>query len=169
MISSKPSVLLYTGSFSPVDLYDNLREAVVARGVDFRVLALPTVRLGLDDKRNPPSMYDDAANLVSEVELLADEGKDVILIAHSYSGTPVSEAASGLGKASMAARGKRGGVVGVAYVTALVPKVGESAAEVLAVKEGDPAVTFEQTVCLPDTQRSHNPGFLVLLCSTSAS
>ena len=77
-------------------------------------------------------MYADAAFIAQEIEKLADEGKDVILIGHSYGGVPLSESTKGLGKEEREKEGKKGGVVRLGYLTALVPPVGTSAGGVLA-------------------------------------
>ncbi|MCJ1414016.1 hypothetical protein MMC32_000341 [Xylographa parallela] len=80
----------------------------------------------------PPSMYADAAFIAAEVETLADEGKYVVLIAHSYGGLPATESTKGLGKEERRRKGKKGGIVALAYMTAIVPAVGVSAIGVLA-------------------------------------
>ena len=72
-----------------------------------------------------------------DTEKLADEGKNVILLAHSYGGVPVTESTKGLRKEERQAQGKKGGVVSLAYMTALVPAVGTSAAGVLADVQDD--------------------------------
>lgn len=77
-------------------------------------------------------MYDDAKFIASEVEKLADAGKDVILIGHSYAGIPVSESARGLSKEERKEQGKPGGLVNLAYLTCLVPPVGGNAISLLS-------------------------------------
>jgi hypothetical protein len=77
-------------------------------------------------------MYDDAAFIAKEAERLADEGKDVILVGHSYGGVPVTQSAKGLGTKERQKQGKTGGIVNLAYITSLVPAVGTSAAGMLA-------------------------------------
>lgn len=77
-------------------------------------------------------MYDDAAFIAKEVQVLVDKGKDVVLICHSYGGTPASQSTKGLSKAERLAEGKDGGIVRLAYMTAVVPTLGASAQDVLA-------------------------------------
>ena len=55
------------------------------------------------------------------------EGKDVILISHSYSGVPMTESSKGLGKKEREAKGLKGGIVRLGYMTALVRGLGMSA------------------------------------------
>ncbi|KAF2636920.1 hypothetical protein P280DRAFT_472787 [Massarina eburnea CBS 473.64] len=77
-------------------------------------------------------MYDDADHINAEAGKLADEGKDVILVAHSYGGVPTSQSIKGVSKAEREKVGKKGGVVRVAYMAALVPELGGSAASLMA-------------------------------------
>lgn len=76
-------------------------------------------------------MYEDAALIAKEAEALADAGRDVIIISHSYGGVPATESVRGLSKAARAKEGKPGGVVRLAYMTSLVPELGIAANEVL--------------------------------------
>lgn len=77
-------------------------------------------------------MYDDAAQIAQVVEKLADEGKEVIVLGHSYGGVPVTESVKGLSKEERQKQGKKGGIIWLAYMTCLVPEYGANAASVLA-------------------------------------
>lgn len=76
-------------------------------------------------------MYDDATHVASFITRLADAGEEVVLVAHSYGGTPASECMSGLSVESRRKEGKEGGVRRLGYVTAVVPKVGGGLAETM--------------------------------------
>lgn len=134
---SKPSILFVPGSFTPGHAYNNLVENVAARGYDMRALQMPSVRLETESPaaRKPPSMYEDAAFIASQVEALADQGRDVIIISHSYGGVPATECVKGLAKDARQKLGKRGGIVRLAYMTALAPALGSSAGDVLDMGE----------------------------------
>ena len=130
---SKPSIILVPGSFGGPEFYEPVVNAVAAKGYSIRALQMPSVGLKSDTTgRAPPSMYDDAAFIAAETRKLADEGKDVLLIAHSYGGTPATESTKGLGKEERETQGKKGGLVRLAYMTALVPAVGTAAGGVSA-------------------------------------
>ena len=130
---SKPSILLIPGSFALPEFYDPVLNAVAAKGYEIRALHLPSVGLKTGPREgSPPTMYDDAAFIAKEAETLADEGKDVVLVAHSYGGVPVTESTKGLGKEERQKQGKKGGIVSLAYMTCLVPAVGMTAMGVLA-------------------------------------
>lgn len=130
---SKPSILFVPGSFTPGQVYENVVEKVTARGYDIRALHMPSVRLETESStdRKPPSMYEDAAFIANQAAALADDGKDVIIIAHSYGGVPSTECVKGLAKKTRQEQGKQGGIVRLAYMTALVPALGSSGSDVL--------------------------------------
>lgn len=129
---SKPSILLVPGSFGRPEFYDPIMDAVKSNGYAIRGLHLPSVAPETGPVGLPPSMYDDAAFIAAEIEKLADEGEDVVLVAHSYGGVPATESLKGLSKEERAKAGKKGGVVRLAYLTCLVPAVGSNSASVLA-------------------------------------
>lgn len=130
---SKPSILLIPGSFTPGQVYENVVEKVTAKGYDIRALHMPSVRLETESPtdRKPPSMYEDAAFIANQAAALADDGKDVIIIAHSYGGVPSTESVKELAKDTRQKLGRQGGIVRLAYMTALVPALGSSASDVL--------------------------------------
>lgn len=97
-------------------------------------------------------MYDDAAFIATHVRSLADSGNNIILIAHSYGvggGTPGTESVRGLTKKNREAQGLDGGIVGIAYMTSLVPNVGEPAASVQAPLPEESKVPAALDVCFP--------------------
>jgi hypothetical protein len=99
-------------------------------------------------------MADDAASIAAEIEKEADAGKDVIVVAHSYGGVPASQSVKDLVKSKREAQGKKGGVVRLAYMTALVPAEGGAAGGELA--DGSEETTSNMA---PDEVfRTSNPG-----------
>ncbi|KFY85154.1 hypothetical protein V500_08651 [Pseudogymnoascus sp. VKM F-4518 (FW-2643)] len=122
--TTKPTILIVPGSFSAASLYDTLVSALHALSFRAIVSDLPSA------SRLPPcpaaSMADDAAHFHGIAESLADEGRDIVIVTHSYGGIPGTEAAKGLAKADREAEGKKGGVVRLVYLTSIVPPVGGS-------------------------------------------
>lgn len=146
----KPFILIVPGGMTPATVYDPVVEEVTKRGQDIRALTLPSVRLHSETGpvREPPTMYEDAAFIAKEAEALADAGRDVIIISHSYGGVPATESVRGLSKAARRKEGKPGGVVRLAYMTALIPELGDPANEVLTKRpraEG-PSVEMDMDV-----------------------
>ncbi|KAL2419931.1 hypothetical protein ABEF95_008733 [Exophiala dermatitidis] len=127
------SIVFVPGSFATPHLYSQVINGVAAQGHDIRALHLPSVGPGTGQAREGslPTMYDDAAFIAKEVETLADQGKAVILVGHSYAGIPITQSVQGLSVKERQKQGKPGGIVRLAYMTAVVPAVGESATDVL--------------------------------------
>lgn len=149
---SKPSIILIPGSFSLPEFYDTVVDPIAAKGYEIRALHNPSSGLKTGPREGtPPTMYDDAAQIAAEAEKLADEGKDVILVAHSYGGTPTTESTKGLSKKERQAQGKKGGIVKLAYMTCLVPAVGVSAGGVLVGASEDSKLEMKIDVCASST------------------
>jgi hypothetical protein len=147
---SKPSILFIPGSFSIPEFYDPVLDAVRSKGYEIKGLHKPSAGLKTGPREGtPPTMYDDAAYIASEASKLADEGKDVILVAHSYGGVPTTESTKGLSKKERQEQGKKGGIVGLGYLTALVPAVGTSAAGLLANVPDDQKLDVKMDVRVP--------------------
>ncbi|KAL8754212.1 MAG: hypothetical protein Q9199_004500 [Rusavskia elegans] len=74
------------------------------------------------------NVQDDVAALAGEVlhPLIEKQGKDVVLYLHSYAGFPGSAAIKGLSKTERLAAGKRGGILGLVYQSAFIPKPGDT-------------------------------------------
>jgi alpha-beta hydrolase superfamily lysophospholipase len=129
---STPAVVIVTGSFALPEFYDDIVADIRAKSITVTVPHLPSVGLKTGPRPGPPpTMADDAALIAGEIKRLADEGRDVIVVSHSYGGLPATESIKGLSKAERRTAGKPGGVVRLAYMTALVAEVGRSAKEVL--------------------------------------
>lgn len=113
-------------------MYYPLVDAIKALGYDVYVNNLPSAT------RHPPeepaSLEEDAAFFRGIIEKIADKGKDVIVVMHSYGGAVGTEAVKDVGKEERQKNGKVGGVVRLIYMTAVVLPVGMS----LKSKNGDP-------------------------------
>lgn len=123
---SKPSIVLVGGSFATPSLYDLVVSRLKESGFDVEVPQLPSI--GRREGESP-TLADDVAHVRSVLERKADAGKDVLIIGHSYGGVPTTEAIQGLSKADRKKLGKEGGVVRVLYTTAVLPELGQTAAE----------------------------------------
>ncbi|KAM0433864.1 hypothetical protein ACHAPT_003807 [Fusarium lateritium] len=129
----RPSLLIVPGASGLPEFYDPFVEAATARGYEIKALHIPSVGLVTGAREGPlPTMYDDAEFIAKRVRELADRGNDVLLITHSYGGTPATESIRGLTKKARQEQGLKGGIIRIAYMTSLVPNVGESAGAVKA-------------------------------------
>ena len=149
---SKPSIIFIPGSYVLLPVYQPLFDAVSKAGYEIKGIHPPTVgRSSRQGRDGPaPSMYDDAAAIAHEAETLADQGKDVILMGHSYAGIPMSQSTKGLGKEERKAQGKPGGIVQLAYISCLVPAIGNSAGSLLSKfpDENRPPVSIDVSVLM---------------------
>lgn len=94
-------------------------------------------------------MYEDAAFIAKHATALADEGKDVLILTHSYGGVPGTESVKGLSKSERQKQGKKGGIVRLAYMTSLTPAVGVAAAGLQADSGLQETVPFDIDVRPP--------------------
>lgn len=141
--TTKSTILIVPGSFSAASHYDTLIAALHALSYPAVVSDLPSA------SRLPPapaaSMADDAAHFHGIAESLADEGRDIVIVTHSYGGVPGTEAAKGLAKVDREAEGKKGGVIRLVYLTSIVPAVGGS----LVSTMGPVGEAITINVCVP--------------------
>jgi pimeloyl-ACP methyl ester carboxylesterase len=109
---SKPTIILVPGSFCPASAYSQMISHFRARG--FPALAIELLsaqkRIGFP----PATMQDDAALIKQVAETVIAQDKEVVVICHSYGGTPTSQALVGV-------KVKR-----IVYLTAVAPKVGQT-------------------------------------------
>ncbi|EXJ83587.1 hypothetical protein A1O1_07210 [Capronia coronata CBS 617.96] len=139
---SKPSIILVTGSFSTPEYYADVVNAVAAQGFEIKAIHMPSVGPSSGKGREGvlPTMYDDASFIAQEVGKLADQGKHVVLVAHSYGGVPATQSVKGLPATERQKQGKSGGLVRLAYMSCLVPAVGATAASVLGQAPPDQTI-----------------------------
>ena len=116
------TIALVPGAFHVASSIDLLSLSLRRWGYDTR-------RWGLTTVNNPAaSVTDDVSHLAQDVlkPLIEVEGKDVVLYLHSYAGFPGSAAIVGFARAERVAVGEKGGIVGLIYQAAFVPKEGIS-------------------------------------------
>lgn len=115
-MSSKPTILFVPGAWHKAACYAPVIEKLQARGYDTATAELASVGPvpGLQ------TWADDVANIQTVLARLADAGKRVVVVAHSYGSLPAGEAMKGFLLREREAAGKRGGVVHFVYVSAFV-------------------------------------------------
>lgn len=132
----QPTIVLIPGSFLHSSHYDPTLQPLRDKTLSIHVLDPPCYHTKKPGP--PPTMLDDAAFITDFVESLADRGEQVVLVSHSYGGTPASECmkgrdGSGLSVDARRKAGKSGGIVRLAFVTAVVPKVSSGLADTMGV------------------------------------
>ncbi|KAL9561043.1 hypothetical protein ACKAV7_014784 [Fusarium commune] len=99
-----PTVVIVPGSFAPSKHYRVFTESLERHGIDSRVIDTPSV--GKRGNIPPATMSDDADEITNVVSKLLDEGKEVVLMTHSYGGIPGTQSLSELSRKSREAEGK---------------------------------------------------------------
>lgn len=119
MSTEKPIFVLAPGAWHTPDCYEILEGKLRAQGYETRAVAYPSVGA------EPPNkgLYDDAAALRAEIEVHANQGRQVIVVVHSYGGLVGAEAVKGLGYKQRKAEGKTGGVTLLVYLAAFVVSI----------------------------------------------
>ena len=120
MSSSKPTFVLVPGAFHTSACYSFLVPYLEKAGHSTHPVTLPSIGNG------DANMSDDIKYLRESIllPLFDSETPDVVLVVHSYGGNPGSGAMIGLSKNERETLGQKGGIVGVVYVAAVIPKVG---------------------------------------------
>ena len=90
---------------------------------ELRNLGYPTQTLQLTTVNSTSRLEDDIMALTGVlVTLIEEQVKDIVLYLHSYAGFPGSAAIKGLSKAERLATEKQGGILGLIYQSAFIPR-----------------------------------------------
>ena len=112
---TKPTFLLVPGAWHQPDIYSNVIDNLSAHGY-------PTVSLPLPSAGAVPpnTSFNEDVNAIraSLTKLVDTEEKEVILVVHSYTGMPGTEAPKGLGRKERQEKGLKGGVVRLVFIMA---------------------------------------------------
>jgi hypothetical protein len=117
-----PTIVFIPGAWHGPEALDAVRRDLSARGYPTSAIPLPSV--GTTDPS--VAVAADAAAIRAELDKLLAEGKDIILVPHSYGGVPSSNAVRGLSKADRTAAGEKGGVLMIVYMAAFAIPAGTS-------------------------------------------
>lgn len=151
MASQLPTLVFLAGAFADPSCFDPLTSRLQKAGYPFIYASVPSL--------NPSSPGDsstaqDAAHVRNNVLLpLLEEGKDIIVIVHSYGGVVGGAAATGLSKAELSAEGKTSGILGLLYIVGNVVGNGQCLLE--AVGGAYPPFIIENHVGLQKRSRCY--------------
>lgn len=158
---SKPSLVIVPGSFTGPEFYDTLSSILQkSHGYEVIVGALQSASRGPGEK--PATLHEDAAYFRGIITALAAQGKDVVIIGHSYGGIVASQAAQSVTKTE--ARGA--GVVRVVYLASPLSEVGQAPLEAMGGQLGPNikimvvsllATSCIQELILPGRLHAHPP------------
>ncbi|KAL4775139.1 Alpha/beta hydrolase fold-1 [Aspergillus nidulans var. acristatus] len=127
-MATKPTIVFSIGAWLTPPAFDALRAKLLERGIPSEAPPHPSVGAEPPNK----TLADDIASLSSVLKKLVEvEGKDVVLVGHSYGGVVASSSVEGLAKADRETAGQNGGVVRIAYMAAFVLDKGQSLLDML--------------------------------------
>ena len=128
MAATKPTILLIPGAWFHPSTYDVFISHL--QRLSFQTAYAPYPSLNPSHPAIANAARDTETVLQeSLLALIENEGKDVVIVMHSYGGVPGSSAARGLGKVQRLREGKKGGVVGLVYISGFVLPGGASVAD----------------------------------------
>ena len=117
-------IALVPGAWHTPEHYSELVDYIKKEGYDVLCRRNPSCDASNADEA---TTQEDSEAIRNNVLLpLIEMGKDVILVMHSYGGSPGSAAAKGLSKTERTASGKEGGIIGLIFVAAFLAGEGES-------------------------------------------
>ncbi|KAG4441146.1 hypothetical protein IFR05_003367 [Cadophora sp. M221] len=122
MPDSSPAIVLIPGIWVGPNIYDEVSLKLQAQGYLNTTIALPST-----GHRSPgnPTMHDDEAFIRSKlVELIESEQREVLMVMHSAGGFLGTSSVQNLSKQARAARGLKGGVVGLVFLSAVLVEAG---------------------------------------------
>jgi len=127
-MSSKPTVVIAHGAWQTVVTFAAFAEQLESLGHTTEVVPFPSI----DGNDTPvPGLREDAEAVANVLARHADQGKEIVLLCHSYGGVVGSCAVEGLDLASRKKAGKVGGVIMTIYLSAFMLPKGKSLLEML--------------------------------------
>ncbi|KAL2861010.1 alpha/beta hydrolase [Aspergillus lucknowensis] len=118
-LSKRPTIVFVPGAWHPPTAYDLLLPSLHAAGYPTTYVYLASVGPGAG------VFYEDDVSAVRRVVAgLAELGREVVVVSHSYAGSPATEALAGLARKEREEKSLDGGVVQLVYVAAIVPTKG---------------------------------------------
>ncbi|CAI7677884.1 unnamed protein product [Penicillium pancosmium] len=152
MSTPKPAILLIPGAWHQGEAWEPVTNILQGQGYYVEPVTLPSAG-------GPPStsVADDAAYIrINHLESLVAQGREVIIVMHSYGGVPGTESVKGLARKDIAAQGKPGGVIALVYTAAFMIAGGQTLAE--SLPSDSPSLinqTMDGDVTQPNDPRFH--------------
>lgn len=126
--SNNPTIVIAGGAWQPSSGYNLLVAKLCSQGYTTIAPSLPSI----GGTTTPlPGLAEDVQAIRTVLKNLVDEGKDVILLCHSYGGVVGSCAVEGLDTATRKKNVLPGGVSKVIYMSAFMLPKGKSLVEML--------------------------------------
>lgn len=113
---SKPTLILVHGSWHRPEHFGPLTKALEGHGYKCVPVTLPSTQ---SPDMPPAKMSDDTEAIRNTVIQELDQGNNVVVVAHSYGGTPTNNSLKGLDKESRTAAGASTAVIAIAFIAAI--------------------------------------------------
>ncbi|KAE9576845.1 hypothetical protein CGCF415_v010903 [Colletotrichum fructicola] len=123
-----PTIVFTPGAWHGPQSFDLVRAGLTLKGYESEAITLPSV--GAEPAT--VSLDEDAAVLRSTLTTLADAGKQIVLVVHSYGGMVGANAVSGLGYQQRANNSETGGVIMMVYLAAFAAPTSTSLVDMLS-------------------------------------
>lgn len=135
-MSAKPAIVFVPGAWHSPSCFGQVMDRLQAAGYETKGAALALVGAPEPLKDLQP----DIRSIRATVQPLVDQGKDVLIVMHSYGGIPGGEAVQGLDKVTRQKEGRQGGVSHLYYCCAFALPEGVSLSDAL---HGKPLPWFD--------------------------
>ncbi|KXT05029.1 hypothetical protein AC578_10284 [Pseudocercospora eumusae] len=123
MAASKPSIVFVPGGWHSPTCYDKVATLLQASGYPTSYVHLPSIG---DPNPKYPNFLPDIGAIRSRLMSEISQDKRVLLVVHSYSGVPGSEAVRGLDLKTRQEKGLKGGVQHIFYTSSFLVPEGKS-------------------------------------------
>lgn len=115
------------GAWHILDTFDLIRDVLAKRGYESKTV--PNVSVGATDVSF--GLHADIAHTKSVLQSLVDQGRQIVVVNHSYGGLVGAGALEGLGFRQLAQAGLPGGVIQGVWMAAFVAPRGTSVVDML--------------------------------------
>ena len=120
----KPSLIIIPGNFSLPRFWSTIQKSVQDRGYPVEVVGLKSSR---EEPIDPaPGLADDVKEASLVLNRHIDQGKDVVLLMHSYGGMVGTEATRGLSRIEREKDGSKGGIIRMVFLASIFAPPGRS-------------------------------------------
>ena len=125
---TRPHVVLIPGANCQPQNYRQLSNCLSEAGYPVSTPVLPT-----DSGKRPATYADDVRVVRETLSRLVEQGKNVLMLMHSYGGLVASSAVKSLSLREREANNQLGGVVHLIYLSAYMVREGQSVMDIIAL------------------------------------
>lgn len=130
---AKPTLVLVHGAYHSREHFEPLKTDLEGYGYECATVSLPSTQ---SPDLLPATLADDTAAIRDCVLAALDQGKDVVVVAHSYGGCPTNNALKDLDTISRKAAGASTSVLAIAFLCAMPQPAGTVLAKLMDPEKG---------------------------------